>query len=455
MLLTRYPRLGTTGRNARRLLQAVVLLSLVAVPGRAAAQDATTVLAGIREQILLASPQVAAATATVEVFRSRLAAVGFGGPVSLSLEAEEIPGGVRFHDAGSTRLVAEKTFLPAGVGGAARQQAQGELDAALVRLDATQAVVLAGTDVALARAIGWGVIADRLAEQDVWLQEAERALETRFAVAETGYVDVLRLRTERLRVQAARSDAEAASRAARSDLEAFLPPTDSAARLALTTIDALVADPSTRVVELLLRPPPSMDTLVARAAVVRLANTEVEQARASQASVTASQRPQLSGFLGGQRFLGEGGGHTFGPVVGVTMSLPFTARQSNRAAREAASRSVTEAEARVSAAHAELRAGVSAALERYRAAGVRLDLFDAALLDGVRAEREGALEAYRTEQLTLTELMDFERSLSAAEASRIESMISVVEALADIANVANAVGDAPTSSPLGGPSGGS
>jgi outer membrane protein TolC len=69
---------------------------------------------------------------------------------------------------------------------------------------------------------------------------------------------------------------------------------------------------------------------------------------------------------------------------------------------------------------------------RYEAARERLASFDVALLVGVREEREGALAAYRTGEVSLIELLDFERAIARVEVEQRLAMIDAAVALADL-----------------------
>ena len=78
-----------------------------------------------------------------------------------------------------------------------------------------------------------------------------------------------------------------------------------------------------------------------------------------------------------------------------------------------------------------MRAELAAARERYESARIRLSAFDAALLRGAREEREAALASFRTGDLSLIELLDFERALARAETSAC-GMLDAADALADL-----------------------
>lgn len=414
---------------------------------RGAAQEPdTSVFAQVRAAALTASPDIRAARAVVDAAQGRLAAAGFGPPAMLSAEVEEVPGGFGFDGPLPLRLMIDKAFQSPGQQSAARAVADVELSAARARLVAAQRTVNAQAGLALARTVGWSTVAGRLVEEDSVLASTEASLRTRFASAGARYVDVIRLHTERLSVEVSLAEARSESRAGRLQLEALLPPEDPAARAALDLLDGLLARavaqagrgsaaPGNDLTDL-LPPPPDVDSFVLEAGAVRLAETDVELARSQRQLVAALQRPQLSAYVGAERTRGEAGGAVYGPVAGLSVSLPFTAREANRTALEAARLEVSAAEAGLESARTTMRAELSAARERYEAALARADVYDADLLRAARMERESALAAYRTGQLTLTELLDFERSLAAAQRSRVESQIAAAQALADLMGTA-------------------
>ncbi len=184
---------------------------------------------------------------------------------------------------------------------------------------------------------------------------------------------------------------------------------------------------------------PPLDSLIALSAPVRLGDIAVTRAQSARRLARAEQRPVIAASIGVQRFGDESGGYTTGPTVGASVTLPFTARRRNQAALIAADREIAAAEAARQAAVVAVRANLTVARERYEAARERLSLFDAALLRGAREERESALAAYRTGELSLIELLDFERALARAEIERLRSRIVAADAFADL--IAGAPGD--------------
>jgi cobalt-zinc-cadmium efflux system outer membrane protein len=398
--------------------------ALLLLPVAASAQEAPAT-AALREAVQRSNAELSARRATVDAARARVAATGFAEPAALSAEVEEVPGGIDLTGA-SVRVEVGREFLAGGRRDAARALATTDVRAAEASLAAAGARLDAAVLRSLTAAAGWGAIARRLAAEDSLLVGAEEALTSRFSVGEARYVDVLRLRTERLRVQGDRAEALAEARAARVALQGLLGPIDGRDAL----IDGAIAETGPRLVA--LPPAPDPDSLIARSGAVLAARVAVERARAGRTLTAAEQRPRFSGAVGLQRFGADDGGGTVGLTVGGSMTLPSTARRANQAALASADAEIAAAVAELDATVAAVRAELAAALERYESARIRLSAFDAALLRGAREEREAALASFRTGELSLIELLDFERALARAETERLRSMLDAADALADL-----------------------
>jgi len=341
-----------------------------------------------------------------------------------------VPSGLDASRAGSIRLALEKDFLSCARRAGARAVAETDVQAAVAALDAAERRAVALADRAVVRSLVWPAIAQRLASEDSLLTSAEVSLRTRFAVADAKYVDVLRLRTERLRVQTERAAAVTEALVARRSLDALMMPNDSTASAVRRVIDSVIARNTTPTVA--PGPPPSVDSLLAASAAARVGAAAVARAQASRALLLAEQRPRVSGFAGAQRFSTDNGQFTVGPVIGASVSLAFTAKRANTAGVAAAEREIVAALASRDAAVTTLRAQLLAARDRYDAARTRMAVFDAALLRGAREERESALASYRGAEISLLELLDFERALARAETDRMRSQIDAADALADL-----------------------
>lgn len=389
----------------------------------------TRALERISDAVRIGSPTLRAARATRDLAVARAAAAGPSSPAFVSAGLSEAPA--RTLDQGNLRLEVGRDLMTGPRRRAERALADIDVRAATIAITLEERR-LAGVILRdVIRAAGARRIAVRLAGEDQLLMGAEDGVRGRFGVGEARYVDVLRVRTERLRVQTSRSASLAEVRAARAGVIAVLTGTD-----AVDGVDALLDSVATEGLadawRALLPPVPALDSLIALSEEAQLATTNAARVDATRALVLAEQRSQVSAYAGIQRIGQANNGPTFGPSLGVTMTLPFSAARSNRLALAAATQGIATAAIVREGAVIAARARLAAARERYGAALERLATFDAALLRGARDERESALSAYRTGSLSLIELLDFERALSRAEIERIHTLVDAADAWADL-----------------------
>lgn len=420
--------------TAARMGAIVCALMIGAAPRLTQAQVLFADSAGVRQlkaAVRLHSPEIIARRAALEAARARLHATGFAPAASLGAEMEEVPNGVDVAGAGSIRVDLSREFLSGALRSAQRAVAERDVDRAQADLELAERSVEARVDRALTLAVGAVAIARRLAAEDSLLASAEEGVRTRFAVGDARYVDVLRLRTERLRIQTDAAATLTEGRIGRVLLSALLA-SDVSAGMLTVAMDSVLARELRDPLSIPLPAAPALDSLITLSSAARLGNISVARAEASRRLASAERRPTIVASVGVQRFADDGGGYTAGPTVGASVSLPFTTRRGNQAAVTAAEREIVAAEAGRKAAIASVRADLTAAFQRYEAARERLTLFDAALLRGAREERESALAAYRSGDLSLLELLDFERALARAEIARLRSRMEAADALADL-----------------------
>ncbi|MEO6528826.1 MAG: TolC family protein [Gemmatimonadaceae bacterium] len=388
-----------------------------------------TITETIRRTIIAASPDLHAHARAIEAARSRRGVSGRTGPAMLAGEAEGVRGG-NLAQAQSLKLQLEREFVPGSLRVALLRMDEAEVrQAELARVVAEQRLS-ATIDRSLVGLMGWTAVGTRLSAEDSLLASAEVSLRSRFSVGDARYVDVLRLRTERLRVESERARAFSDALIARRELEGLAGDDATAAIVRALTSQMMLRDPS---LALLTTIPdaPDVDSILERSGQRALADVPVLRAEAERQRVAAQSRPRLGGFLGMQRFADDRS-FSIGPVLGATMSLTFTAAAAGRARTYAADRELDAATARRRATVGALRAAVLTARDRFDAARARMAGYDAALLRGAREERESALASYRTGQLSLVELLDFERALARAEIDRLRSRIDAADALADL-----------------------
>lgn len=428
----RTPRRVNSSRSVAPLIAVACLFAATsAVPGQQPDRDTPPAVSRLKFIVRESNPELAFRRAAVSASEAAVHAVGWGSPAALSAEVEEVPSGLDLGNAQSMRLEISKDFLPSALRRARRAAAQNEVDRARAELSLAERALNARVTRLLVRAVAEAAIAQRLAAEDSLLRAAEEGVRVRFAVGDARYVDVLRLRTERLRVQ---TDVASALTEARSDRRSLIALADAGAPRDSVTVltDAIIREGSRSPVLALLSAPLDLDSLIAMSGELRLAEIEVARARSALQVVRAEQRPAIAASLGVQRFATDDGDFAVGPSAGISISLPFTAGRSRRAAFVAAEREVAAAEAWERSVRISVSSELAAGLDRYESARARVSLFDAALLTGARDERESAVAAFRTGQLSLLELLDFERALSRAEVSRLESYIEAADAIADV-----------------------
>lgn len=400
----------------------------------------------LRASVLASAPDIAMRRAELRVAEARLRAAGFGPAAVLSVELEDARNGGL--DASTPRLSLSRDLLPGATRRALIATAEAEIRAARVALAAAERQFVAQATRALYSAAAWHGIARRLAAQDSLLSAAESAVRSRFSMGAARYVDVLRLRAERLRVQSDRAAAGTEADVALLALAA-LAGDSTAASSAVTTVErtTLGAADVPAGDALALAVAPTVESLVVVASDVRLADTRLAQATAERELVLARQRPAASATIGLQRIAAEGDrGAGLGPLIAAGISLPFTARRANRTSETAADEMVSATLVARTATLATTRARLVASRARYESARQRFASFDAALLRGAREEREGALAAYRANDLSLVDLLDFERALSRVEIDRTRALLDALSALADLLSGSSS-SDAATASP--------
>lgn len=388
----------------------------------------------LRTALIAASPELSLRRAEITAAEARRDARGFAPPGLLGAEVDDARNGRL--DRGSVRVEVSRAFLSSARRQGERAVGDIEVQAARVALGATERRILAEAARVLYTAVGWRAIVRRLAAQDSLLASAEASVRARLSVGEARYVDVLRLRTERLRVNGDRVAAENEIEVAAVTLVALVGGDAAAAGIAAASFDSLDrVEGLGALLTVAARLPeaPSVESLVATAADVLLADARIAQTAARRQLLLAEQRPSFAGSLGLQR-IGQDSDSSpgLGPVLSVGVTLPFTAGRANRASLEAADRQTAVALAERSAASVAVRAALGVARARYEAARRRATSYDAALLRAAREERESALAAYRITDISLLDLLDFERALTRVEIERARASIDALASLAEL-----------------------
>lgn len=400
-------------------------------------------LAQLQADAVSRSPELAARRAQLEAVRTRATATGFAQPFALTAGLSEAPNASL--DQGNIRVEIGREIFAGPRLRAERAVADADVQTAEATLAAAERRVRLTVWRETIRAAGTRIIAARLSAEDALLAGAEDGVRARFSVGQARYVDVLRLRTERLRVQTERAATLAESRAAVAALGGLLGrhrvpgaprATDDANLVALldTLSTSTLVDAWREVLPDDGRSDAMLDSVMATAGDVQVADAEVARARAQRALSMAARRRQVTASAGIQRIGQANNGPALGPSMAVTISLPFTARRLNTLGAAADAGRVTAMESSRTATVAAVRARIEGAAERYAASRERLAVYDAALLRGARDEREGALASYRSGGLSLLELVDFERALARAEIDRIHALVDAATAWAELSS---------------------
>lgn len=401
----------------------------VAQSSRSQLPSVASVLERISSAVRAGDPSLRAARAVVAAAEARHGAAGFAPPIVASAALADGPGGDLV--AGNVEFqVGRELFIGARLA-ASRAASSVAVGAAIAELRARERLVDVRVLEQIVHAAGWARVAQRLRRSDEWLSVAEEALRSRFAAGTVRYVDVLRVRTERLQIGAELSRARAGGASALASL-AGLVGVSLAADTLRALIDSAASDGASGQWRALLVDAPSADSLTRLFADVRAADADVARARAMLLEVAAEQRPRVSGSVGVQRIGPANGGPSVGLLLGLSSSLPFSARASYSRARAAANADLLSATLGVDAATAASSAAAQSARIRYDAARERFDGFDVAQLVAADAEREAALSEYGAGTLSLLELLDFERALLRVEVERIRALLDAASALSEV-----------------------
>lgn len=407
---------------------AVVLAFSVSVLG---AQAAPSELLGAHRQLLSTASN---ADAALRIARARLAAAkaasAAAAPTPVTTLGAEFADGLGGNIAtGNLTVTASREIHSGARRAAARDVAAVDVATAMSEVAAHERALSLEITRDLAAAVGATRILARIDAGDVWLADAESALTTRFSNGDARYLDVLRVRTERLQLAADRADAVADRRAAIAALRTRVGDAMTATTLA-ALVDRAAADAEPESWRALLGSRPANDSLLGWSDALRAARADEARSEAQRRLLVAEQRRQWNGVAGVQRIGPDNGGNSLGIVLGLSTTLPFTARRGFAALQQSADTNVMAAAVTSAAVQQHVASQLDAALARDEAAQERLRLFNGALGGATSGERDAALAHYRNGEITLLELLDFERALLRVEVERARAITAAAAARA-------------------------
>ncbi len=396
------------------VFMAAIVLMTTGVSAQEPVLIGTPEMTALRELQQTRNPLLAARRSAVDAARIRNGGVQSIGPITFFFELEEASVGEPGNH--TLRAGVEHEFTARGQAAADRARTQSQLRVAQAEL--VSATVSNSIDLeqhAIESAV-WDRIRARLIVEDSLLVRASATLNARFAAGTARYVDVVRMRTERLRVQAEAARALARAEAARQHMAG------SVGTGANDLIPAAIASIRDLPVPVL----PAVDEMSRVSPALALADAQIATARADLASARVANARRWSAGVGLQRFDGVDG-YTLGPLLLGSVTLPVPERSVRQALVSAATRDTLTVVGLRAALLTRLDGDVSAAETRFAAARQQFEAIDQRLLSAAREERESALIGYAAGELSLLELLDFERALARAEIQRLESYLEMID----------------------------
>lgn len=371
------------------------------------------------ERALAAHPGLRAEARAVDAARARGRSAGALEPPSLSYAFGKLGTPVSADEREASWRVSQDVPFP-GARGRAREVGRLEVAVAEAQRDAF-ALKLRGDVTSRYRRLQ----ADQLGVQTLRQLSAtatdlEQLIGIRLRTGGARYLDVLRARAERARLE---NDTIEAERALHEDRRALNGLMARELEAPLTPSDSLVFTPLAD----------SLSTVLAQARAgrpgVRRARLEIERASAQVAQARSARLPAAALALGLDRVPGS---DTPGVGGEVSLSLPFLP-WTDRGAQATEGRAARdEATARLEAAERDLEAVLRTAFQSAHSSAEQLRRFDDLLLadaaDGIRA----AIQNYQQGQIDALELFETLRTFRAVQLERIRALLNYELAIGDL-----------------------
>jgi outer membrane protein TolC len=251
--------------------------------------------------------------------------------------------------------------------------------------------------------------------------DLEQMVNTRLRTGGARYLDVIRARSERVRIE---NDAIEAARLVREN------------RRALTTLMARAPDDSLEAADSLTYVPltDSLPSILQKAMTdrprIRAARFEVQRGESHVAVASNGRLPSASLSAGLDRVPGSDS-PGFGGEVSISLPfLPWTDRRERISEARASSES---AQVRLESAQRELDAALRNAFESARSAERQVQQFDRVLLADAADAIRTAIQNYQAGQIDGLELFETLRSLRSIELEHIRALLNYELALTDLA----------------------
>ncbi len=391
---------------------------LVIAPGPAHAQSLT--LDSCVALALKSNPGLRIADGELEAARARLRQAGAFEAPSLSYQAGKLgtPVSGEEHDA-AVRL-SQDLGAPGGRG---RAKAVARIDVAIAEANRESFGLKLRGDVTRAyRRLQADAISIRTLETlRKTAADLEQMVSTRLRTGGARYLDVLRARSERIRIENDAVEAERAFREDRNTLKALMA---RAPAEPLEAADSLTYMPLSDSLESVLR------QAMASRPRLRATRLEVERGGAQVALARNGMLPFTSISAGLDRVPGSDRSGMGGEI---SFSLPFAPWTDRRARISEARATRGSAQARLEVVEREVDLALRNAFESARSAERQVQQFDRVLLSDASDAFRTAIQNYQAGQITGLELFETLRTFRSIELEHIRALLNYELALTDLA----------------------
>jgi cobalt-zinc-cadmium efflux system outer membrane protein len=386
----------------------------------APAQSESLTLDSCIVRALAANPGLRAASREVEAANARQRRAGALEPPSLELEAGKLGTtvGRGEHDA-ALRLSQE--FGAPGARGRSKDVARAEAAIALANRESA-ALRLRGDVTHAYRKLQADELGVRTLESlRRTALDLEQMVNTRLRTGGARYLDVLRARSERVRIENDVVEADRTLREGRRALNALMA---RAPEAPLVAADSLVFVPLADSLG------PALRTALATRPRLRAARLEVERGEAEVARSRGERWPSTTLSAGLDRVPGSDR-----PGVGgaVAFSLPFLPWTDRRAGIDEAHATRSGAQARLETAEREVESALRNAYASARSAERQVLQFDRVLLADASDAIRTAIQNYQAGQIDGLELFETLRTYRSIELEYIRALLNYEIALTDLA----------------------